>query len=354
MTCITAVSPIRRPGKRFVIQDEGVDAQALFFVDRGQVELRLVPLRAPLPGQLLVRTMFSGISAGTELLAYRGQLDPAMVRDETLGSLGGAFRYPFAYGYSAVGCVERSRSDVAEGTLVFAFHPHQDRFVVDANDVIVLDAAIEARRATWFPLVETALQVVLDCGPVLHEPVVVIGLGEVGILVALLLQRAGAAVLGIEIRPARRELGQALGLPVAAPADAGSLVAELSGGRGAALLVEASGAPDALSSSLDLMAHEGTVLVTSWYGTRSVPLPLGGAFHRRRLTIRSTQVSTIGSAQAVRWDIPRRRSVAAALLAQLPFGSLPALDVPFSEAARAYADLDAGRGDHLHVRLRYE
>ncbi|MBO0864179.1 MAG: zinc-binding alcohol dehydrogenase, partial [Mycobacterium sp.] len=241
-----------------------------------------------------------------------------------------------------------------EGALVFAFHPHQDRFVVGANDVIMLDGSTDPRRATWFPLVETALQVVLDCGSVLNDLVVVVGLGELGILVALLLQRAGADVLGVEIRPERRDLAREVRLRVSAPADTASLVAELGGGGGVGLLVEASGSPDALSDALELMAHEGTVLIASWYGTRDVRLPLGGAFHRRRLTIRSTQVSTIGSGQSARWDLPRRRRAAAALLAELPLAELPVLELPFERAADAYAHLDSGGGEYLHVRLRYE
>jgi 2-desacetyl-2-hydroxyethyl bacteriochlorophyllide A dehydrogenase len=298
--------------------------------------------------------MWSGISAGTELLAYRGQLDPDMVRDEVLGAFGGTFRYPFAYGYSCVGRVERSHADIPEGAMLFAFHPHQDRFVLAADDAIVLDGSIDARQATLFPLVETALQVVLDCGAVLDERVVVVGLGELGILIALLLQRAGAVVLGLEIRPERRELAGRLGLRAGSPDDAGALVAELNDGGLASLLVEASGAPDALGASLDLMAHEGTVVVASWYGTREVRLPLGGAFHRRRLTIRGTQVSTIGSALSARWNIARRRQAALHLLTELPLAELPVLEEPFARASEAYAALDSGEGDQLHVRLRYE
>jgi 2-desacetyl-2-hydroxyethyl bacteriochlorophyllide A dehydrogenase len=333
---------------------DGMRARGLFFVEPGKVEIRPVDLDPPRPGQVLVRTDYSGISVGTELLAYRGQLDPQMLRDEQLGALSGTFRYPFAYGYSCVGRVERSLGTVAPDTAVFAFHPHQDRFVVDEADLVVLDNGVDLRQATLFPLVETALQVVLDCGAGLREPVVVVGLGTVGTLVALLLGRAGAIVLGVEAHQVRRELAGRLGVLVGSPAEADSLVAELTGGRGVALLVEASGAPQALAHALDLMAHEGSVVVASWYGTKPVLLPLGGAFHRRRLTIRSTQVSTIRSALAPRWDMTRRRQAARELLAELPLAELPAREAPFAEAGEAYAALDAGTGDYLHARLRYQ
>ena len=151
-----------------------------------------------------IRTLFSGISGGTEMLAYRGELDADMAVDETLGSLGGTFRYPFRYGYSCVGTVEQSRSDIAEGALVFAFQPHQDVFVANAADVVELGSA-DPRLATMFPLVETALQISLDAGPVSGETVVVFGLGAVGLLTTLMLRRAGARVLAVDVAPWRRE-----------------------------------------------------------------------------------------------------------------------------------------------------
>jgi threonine dehydrogenase-like Zn-dependent dehydrogenase len=125
------------------------------------------------------------------------------------------------------------------------------------------------------------------------------------------------------------------------------------GGAGVPLVVEASGSPDAIPLGLDLLAPEGEVLVASWYGSKEVPLPLGGAFHRRRLRIRSTQVSTIPSALAARWDVARRRRTAAGLMAELPLKLLASHDVPFERAAEAYAALDRGEPCVLHVGLRY-
>ena len=167
---------------------------------------------------MLVRTLVSGISGGTEMLAYRGELDPGLPVDETIGTLGGTFRYPFRYGYSCVGVVEESRSDLEEGAMVFAFHPHQDRFVA-TRELCDRIGSVAPRHATLFPLVETALQITLDAGPGLGEPVVVLGLGAVGALTALMLERAGADVIAVEPRAWRRLAVHDLGVTTAAPDD---------------------------------------------------------------------------------------------------------------------------------------
>jgi 2-desacetyl-2-hydroxyethyl bacteriochlorophyllide A dehydrogenase len=330
------------------------DAKALQFTAPHKVALVSTPLPSVRRGQVLVRTLFSGISGGTELLAYRGQLDPDMPRDEALGALGGTFRHPFSYGYSCVGRVEASRGEIPVGTLVFAFHPHQDRFTVAESDVVVLSSETDPRTATMFPLVETALQLSLDAGPIQHERVVVVGLGVVGLLTALLLRHAGALVVASEPDPWRRKVALSLGLPVVVPGDLPARVAEETEGRGVPLLVEVSGSPDVLGEALSLLAHEGTALVGSWYGTKPVSLPLGGAFHRRRLTIRSSQVSTIPSRLAGRWDVTRRRAVARELLAELPLADLPTTEFPFTEAAAAYEAIDRRQRGLLHVALRYD
>ena len=179
-------------------------SRRLLFVAPRQVDLSAVEVPEPATGQLVVRTLWSGISTGTELLAYRGLIDPDLPLDERIGSLGGTFRYPFAYGYSCVGVVEESRGTVPTGSAVFAFHPHQDRFVVAETDTVVLTPQTDPRAATLLPLVETALQITLDAGPVAHEQVVVLGLGAVGVLTSVLLQRAGARVIAAEPMPDRR------------------------------------------------------------------------------------------------------------------------------------------------------
>jgi 2-desacetyl-2-hydroxyethyl bacteriochlorophyllide A dehydrogenase len=327
-------------------------AQALWFVAPRSVELRERDLPEPGPDEALVQTVYSGISPGTELLAYRGEIDETVALDETLPALSGRFAYPFQYGYSCVGRVERG-GGLQEGTPVFAFHPHQDRFVVAAEDALEIEG-IDPRTATLFPLVETALQVSLEADTEPETTVVVAGLGVVGLLVALLVQRGGAQVLGSEPLAWRRELAASLGVAAVAPQELPAQVAGTSGGKGAPLLIEASGNPAALAEGLRVLAHEGTALVVSWYGTKPVALPLGADFHRRRLTIRSTQVSTIPERLASEWSRERRRRVALELMGELPLDVVATHEFPFADAETAYRQTDAVEPGLLHAALCYE
>jgi 2-desacetyl-2-hydroxyethyl bacteriochlorophyllide A dehydrogenase len=320
-------------------------ARGLWFVAPRQVEIRSTALRSIEDDEVLLRTIYSGISTGTELLAYRGQIDPDLPLDETIGSLGGTFRYPFQYGYSGVAVVEESRSAFRRGDVVFAFHPHEDLFVAAAGDVIPLGSA-EAREATLFPYVETALQIALDAGPVLGDTVVVFGLGVVGMLTSVLLQRAGAHVVAVEPQADRRDVAASIGIPAVGAADDAA--------ASVPLVIESSGNPDALPQALPLLAHEGTVLVASWYGTKPVALMLGAEFHRRRLTIRSTQVSTIPADLSGRWTIERRRRTAADLVTELDLAPVATHTFPFEQAADAFAALDGGTEGLVHAALWYQ
>jgi 2-desacetyl-2-hydroxyethyl bacteriochlorophyllide A dehydrogenase len=330
-----------------------VKARGVRFAAPRRVEVVDVDVPDPEDGQVQVRTERSGISGGTELLAYRGELDPDMPVDETLGTMSGTFRYPFEYGYSCAGVVERSRTDaLSEGARVFAFHPHRGALVASPTDLVRLEG-IEARIAVLFPLVETALQISLDAGPVSEEPVVVAGLGPVGLLSAVLMGRAGARVIGVEPQEGRRKVAVGLGLRAVAPEEVADVVAVETGDRGVPLVVESSGAPHALADALPLLAHEGTVLVASWYGAKPVSLPLGGDFHRRRLVIRSTQVSTIPAALSERWTVARRRAAARELMADLPLSGLATHEFAIEDAPAAYAALDRGVEGLLHAAFRY-
>ena len=326
-------------------------ARAIVFKAPRQVEVEPVDVPSPGDGDVLVRTLWSGISAGSEMLAYRGEIDAALPLDETISALAGRFTFPFRYGYSCVGRVESSRSDIADGQLVFAFHPHQDLFAIGSEDVVVL-GDVDPRLATLFPLVETALQAALDAGPVLEEVVVVTGFGAVGILTGLMLQRAGARVLGVEPLADRRAVAATVGLEAVGPEQAAGLLAGR-GRTGVGLLVEASGSPGVLRDVLGLLDHEGEALVVSWYGAKEARLRMGAEFHRRRLHIRSTQVSSIPAALSGRWPRARRRAVVRELLRELPLAPLATHSFPFDRVGEAFAAVDRRDPGLLHVALCY-
>jgi 2-desacetyl-2-hydroxyethyl bacteriochlorophyllide A dehydrogenase len=325
--------------------------RALWFVGPRQVEIRPVELPALAGDDARVRTVWSGVSAGTEMLAYRGELPEDLEVDESIGALGGTFRYPFRYGYSCVGRIEAlgpTAERFAVGDLVFAFHSHQERFVTTGSNLVPIPT-LEPRVATLLPYVETALQITLDAGQLLGETVVVSGLGALGLLVGLLVERAGGRVVAIEPQAWRRTVAADLGLTAV---DSEHVVGAL-GGSDVHLAIECSGAPAALAFALELLAHEGTVLVASWYGSTPVSLPLGGRFHRRRLTIRSTQVSTIPAALSGRWTKRRRLSHAVELAAALPLAALATDTVPFERAGEGFNRVDAGAAGLIHMAFGY-
>jgi threonine dehydrogenase-like Zn-dependent dehydrogenase len=316
----------------------GVPARALFHVAPRRVEIREVPTPQPSAGEILVTTLFSGISGGTERLVYRGEVAEGQALDDTIEALSGSFRYPFPYGYACVGEAGDS------GRRVFAFQPHQDVFAARAGDLIPLPD-IDPASATLFPLVETALQVTLEAEAGYRDRVIVLGAGVLGLLSALLLQRSGRRPLCAEPLPWRRELAGRLGITAVPPGDLT--------GQEVPLVIDASGNPDAPAAALSMLAHEGTLLVASWFGTKPVTLPLGGAFHRRRLTIRSSQVSTIPARLSAGWTLSRRRSAAAELLPELPLTDLCTHVFPFDQAADAFRAVDESPPGLMHAVLDY-
>ncbi len=291
-----------------------------------------------------MRTLYSGISGGTERLVFRGDVPPDMSLDDTIPALSGTFRYPFRYGYACVGRVGGADNAGGAGSTVFAFHPHQDVFTAATTDLIAMPA-VDPAAATLFPLAETALQVTLEAEASYRDRVVVLGAGVLGLLTALLLKRSGRQPLCVEPVAWRRELADSLHITAIAPEEASR--------QDVPLVIDASGNPAAPALALGLLAHEGTLLIASWFGRQPVELPLGDAFHRRRLTIRSTQVSTIPARLSASWTVARRRAEAAALLPELPLGELCTHVFPFQKAADAFRAVDENAPGLMHAVLDY-
>ena len=317
-------------------------AIAIEFVAPSSVQVIELDLPEPGPNDAIVRTTFSGISSGTETLAFRGGIDPDVVLDESIDSLSGTFEFPFRYGYSCVGVVERDVGSLQEGQQVFCMHPHQSVLVRPHGEMLPIEG-VEPRVATLLPMVETGLQIALDV-PDDEGPIFVLGLGVVGLLTAAVLRREGRDVTGVEPLADRRDVAAALDVPAIDPGEAGGE---------ATTIVECSGRPEVLAAGLELLAHEGTALVASWYGAKPVELPLGGAFHRRRLTIRSTQVSSIPSSSQREWSFERRTEAAISLMKELPLDLLATHTFPVADAQRAFEAADAGSGGLIHAALSY-
>jgi 2-desacetyl-2-hydroxyethyl bacteriochlorophyllide A dehydrogenase len=328
----------------------------LLFAAPGRIALVGDALDAPPPGHALVRTLTSAISAGSELLAFRGQLPADTPLDETLGALGGAtFTYPFPYGYACVGEVAAVGSGVDQawvGRRVFAFQPHATMFAAPVAELLPVPDGLDAERAVLLAQMETALNLILD-GAALHgENVLVIGLGVVGLLTTALLSRFPLAALAVAEPQARRT--QAARAIAARPIVAGSdEIARAFGPRGADLVYELSGNPDALDDAIAAAGHEARVVVGSWYGDKRARVDLGGRFHRRRLRIVSSQVSHIGPALSARWDRQRRFEAAWRALGDIDTLPLVTHRVPFAEAQAAYELLDRNPAEVVQVLLDY-
>jgi 2-desacetyl-2-hydroxyethyl bacteriochlorophyllide A dehydrogenase len=304
-----------------------------------------------------VRALASGLSQGTELLVYRGEVSPDLPLD--LPTLRGSFAFPIKYGYATVGRivdVGAGVGDWAVGDMVFVYHPHQPVFVVPSTLPVRLPAGLDPLLGLFTANLETAVNVLLDTPLHLGDVVAVFGQGIVGVLIAQLLKRAGAGrVLAIEPLPHRRAAALRAGVDVAFPLDADlpEQIRRATDGRGADIAIEVSGAGAALQTAIESVAVEGTVIAVSWYGTKPVTLALGNHFHRGRVQLRASQVGQINPALAPRWDRTRRMSLVLDLLPQLRLAGLISHRIPFAQAPEAYRLLDEHSEEALQVVLTY-
>lgn len=328
---------------------------AVWFPSAGRVEFRDEEVPAPGKGEIRVETTVSAISHGTEMLVYRGQVPPDL--DLDLPALRGSFSFPIKYGYAVVGRVVASGEDaqLREGVQVFVHHPHQTEFVTPVSSAIRVDG-IEAESAVFAANLETAVNVVLDARVRAGDRVAVFGQGVVGLLVTKLLKRSGAAsVVGVEPAALRKQMSKRAGADIVCdPEEALGAIMELTSGSGADIVIEASGNPAALDPAMQCAGFQARVVVCSWYGAKPVTLDLGGAFHRRRLRLISSQVGHVDPELGPMWNRDRRTAFVEELLSELDLQSLVTHRFPFSEAAAAYALVDSSPEETVQVLLTYE
>lgn len=311
-------------------------AQACWVVEPGRAEIRSEPLPEPGPGEVRVRALHSAVSRGTEALVFRGEVPASEAERMRAPFQAGQFPGPVKYGYCNVGIVEAGPPPWP-GRTVFCLHPHQTRFVVPADAVHEVPAGVPAARAVLAANMESAVNALWDAAPRVGERIAVVGAGVLGLLAAWLAARLpGSTVQVLDVQPARRAVAEALGATFAAPDEAAG---------DADLVLHASGSAAGLATALRIAAFEATIVEMSWFGSRSVPLPLGEAFHSRRLTLKSTQVGHVAAAQRSRWNHRRRMALALSLLADPLLDALVTDSAPFADLPRLLAHLaDDSRG----------
>jgi NADPH:quinone reductase-like Zn-dependent oxidoreductase len=327
------------------MEGRGLDANAFWLRSPGRGEIRSAALSDPGPDEVLVRTVCSGISRGTETLVFRGAVPPdqyaAMRAPFQEGDLPG----PVKYGYLNVGTVEQGPAEL-RGRTVFCLYPHQTAYVVPVSAVTVVPEDVPPARAVLAGTVETAVNALWDAAPLLGDRVTVVGAGMVGCCVARLLSTFPATqVTLVDVDPDRAEVAAALGVDFALPADA-------VGDRD--LVFHASATSAGLQRSLELLAPERTVVDLSWYGDQKVCLSLGGAFHSGRLGIRASQVGTLSPARAGTRTSAERLALALELLRDPAFDVLLSGRSRFRELPDVMARLAAGHLSALCHTISYE
>lgn len=319
-------------------------ARAFWLLEPGAGELRLEPLPEPGPGDVLVRTLHSGVSRGTETLVFGGRVPPSQYAAMRAPFQDGEFPGPVKYGYLSVGVVEQGPPGL-RGRTVFCLYPHQSAYVVPARAVTLVPDGVPARRAVLAGTVETAVNALWDAAPRIGDRIAVVGAGMVGCAVArLATQIPGAHVTLVDVDEGRADVAAALGVDFARPADAPT---------GRDLVIHTSATSAGLQLSLDLLAPEGTVIELSWYGDAEVHLSLGGGFHTGRLRIRASQVAVVAAARRGSRSTTERLALALDLLRDPAFDALLSGESRFDDLPGVMAGLASGDLRALCHTVRY-
>jgi len=318
--------------------------RALWYSGRGEATLSIEPVRPPSAGEVLVRTRYSALSRGTELLVLRGRVPKSQWQAMRCPLQEGDFPGPVKYGYMVTGEIVDSREPaLSPGQRVFALAPHQDWLTLPAAMVVPVPEAVPDRRAVLAANLETALNGFWDGTPGPGDRVAVIGAGVVGCMLARLLAALPATETTlVDVDPQKAAIAEAMGVrfatPAAAPPDLDRVF-------------HCSGNPDGLVTALGLCGPEATVVEMSWFGDRPASLPLGADFHARRLTIKSSQVGQLPVDRRPRWDHRRRLSTALDILADPAFDRLISHEVPFDDLPHTLAEISESRLNPLALLI---
>jgi 2-desacetyl-2-hydroxyethyl bacteriochlorophyllide A dehydrogenase len=332
--------------------------KSLYFIEPRKVEVREETLPDIKPGEVMVQSLCSAISPGTEMLIYRGEF-PEGAADTHIESLTDLFSYPMCYGYASIGRVTSLGPTVAkewEGRLVFAFQPHTSNFISKIESLLPLPEGMQPETAAFLPNMETAVNLLQDAAPILGERAMVFGQGIVGLLTAAMLREFPLDKLVTADRyDLRRKTS--LGLGVDACLDPGQPGFQDSARSvldpDADLSLELSGSATALNDAIAVTGFNGRIVVGSWYGTKPVSLNLGGDFHRSRIRLISSQVSSLAPELTGRWDKSRRFETAWSALRRVNPEKWITHRFPLERASDAYRLIDEAPDQTIQVLLTY-
>lgn len=328
--------------------------KTLYFSAPRQVELREESLPGLGADEVLVESLYSAISAGTEMLVYRGQFPRTIESHDVVSS---DLKYPLAYGYACVGIVRETGQNVRGewlNRLVFGFQPHSTHFIARTDSLIRPPASLPAEACSFLPNMETAVNLIHDAAPILGERALVLGQGVVGLLVASLLKEFPLdALVTSDCFERRRKTSWQIGVqncfdPMTSPLSQSDYAH-----KHFDLTFELTGSPSALDEAIALTSYNGRVIIGSWYGEKKSPVNLGGAFHRSRIKLISSQVSTIAPELSGRWDKARRFEVAWDAVKRIQPQKWITHRFPLEEAASAYRLLDENPQETIQVVFDY-
>jgi 2-desacetyl-2-hydroxyethyl bacteriochlorophyllide A dehydrogenase len=338
---------------------------ALYFNAPYEIAVREEAMPSPAAGQVLVQALVSAISAGTELLIYRGHPPADICMGETIPSLAGNSSFPLKFGYATVGRVTEVGGDVDrqwQGKTVFAFQPHESHFLSTPAELMPVPSGLSHEEASLLPNMETSVNFIMDGQPLIGEQVAVFGQGVVGLLTTALLARLPlSSLVTLDRYPLRRRKSLALGAQASLDPEASDAAAHLASlmqkdtpCTGADLTYELSGSPAALEKAIEITGFNGRVVIGSLYGHKQAGLNLGSHFHRSRIRLISSQVSTISPEWTGRWTKHRRLQIAWQMLQQLRPAHLITHRFPLAQASRAYQMLDQHPEEAIQVVLTHE
>ncbi len=331
---------------------------SLYFCSPYQLELRSETIVLPAVGQVLVKTIYSAVSPGTEMLVYRGHF-PNIQIDNTIQTLNSTFSYPLAYGYACVGRVVEIGAGVDpvwRDREVFSFKPHTSFFTCTPSELISIPSGTGLLDACFLANMETSINLLQDSAPIIGERVMVIGQGIVGLLTtALLSQFPLDRMITVDRYQLRRNTSKNAGANFVFDPDDSAFEAEAARllKNGADLTFELSGNPAALNTAIALTSFSGRIVIGSWYGDKQSSIDLGGSFHRSRIKLISSQVSSIAPELSGRWDKNRRFDAAWTALGRIHPEKWITHKFPIENAGEAYKLIDTDPGNVLQVIFEY-